>query len=57
MAEDNDTDYIFGLAGNAPLDVLVAEAADNRKHSASTAGRSGQAASLAVLCFQFQGRS
>jgi hypothetical protein len=28
-AEDNATDYIFGLAGNAPLDVLVAEAADN----------------------------
>src|SRR5271156_40311 len=28
-AEDNDTDYIFGLAGNAVLDALVAEAADN----------------------------
>ena len=28
-AEDNDTDYIFGLAGNVVLDALVAEAADN----------------------------
>jgi hypothetical protein len=28
-AEDNDTDYIFGLAGNAALDALVVEAADN----------------------------
>ena len=28
-AEDNDTDYIFGLAGNAALDTLVAEAAVN----------------------------
>jgi hypothetical protein len=28
-AEDNDTDYIFGLAGNAVLDALAAEAADN----------------------------
>src|SRR3979490_820439 len=27
-AEDNDTDYIFGLAGNAVLDALAAEAAD-----------------------------
>jgi hypothetical protein len=26
-AEDNDADYIFGLAGNAALDVLVAETA------------------------------
>jgi hypothetical protein len=26
-AENNDTDYIFGLAGNAALDALVAEAA------------------------------
>jgi hypothetical protein len=29
MAEDNDTDYIFGLASNAALDALVVEAADN----------------------------
>ena len=28
-AEANDTDYIFGLAGNAVLDALVAEIADN----------------------------
>jgi Transposase DDE domain group 1 len=28
-AENNDADYIFGLAGNAALDALVAEAADN----------------------------
>jgi hypothetical protein len=28
-AEDNDADYIFGLAGNAALDALVAEAAIN----------------------------
>jgi hypothetical protein len=28
-AEDNDTDYIFGLAGNAMLDALAAETADN----------------------------
>ena len=28
-ADDNDTDYIFGLAGNAALDARVAEIADN----------------------------
>src|SRR4030081_519383 len=28
-AENNDADYIFGLAGNSALDALVAEAADN----------------------------
>jgi hypothetical protein len=28
-AEDNDADYIFGLAGNAALDALVARTADN----------------------------
>jgi len=28
-AENNDADYIFGLAGNAVLDGLVAESADN----------------------------
>src|SRR5947199_10730806 len=28
-AEDSDTDYIFGLAGNAVLDGLMAETADN----------------------------
>jgi hypothetical protein len=31
------TDYIFGLAGNAPLDALVAETADNlRFHHAKS---------------------
>jgi hypothetical protein len=28
-AEDNNSDYIFGLAGNAVLDALVAQTADN----------------------------
>jgi hypothetical protein len=28
-AENNDADYIFGLAGNAALDALVAETAVN----------------------------
>src|SRR4029453_977831 len=28
-AENNDADYIFGLAGNSALDALVAKAADN----------------------------
>ena len=28
-AEDNNSDYIFGLAGNAVLDALVAKTADN----------------------------
>jgi hypothetical protein len=28
-AEDSETDYIFGLAGNAVLDALVADIADN----------------------------
>jgi Transposase DDE domain group 1 len=28
-AEDNDSDYIFGLAGNAVLDALAAQVADN----------------------------
>jgi hypothetical protein len=36
-AEDNDADYIFCLAGNAALDALVAETADNlRFHHAIT---------------------
>jgi hypothetical protein len=36
-AEDNDTDYIFGLAGNAALDALVAATADNlRFHHAKS---------------------
>ncbi len=36
-AEDNDVDYIFGLAGNTTLDALVAETADNlRFHHAKS---------------------
>jgi Transposase DDE domain group 1 len=36
-AEDNGVDYIFGLAGNTPLDALVAETADNlRFHHAKS---------------------
>src|SRR5712672_2300408 len=36
-AEDNDADYIFGLAGNAVLDALVAETANNlRFHHANS---------------------
>jgi hypothetical protein len=35
-ADDNDTDYIFGLAGNAVLDALVAEAADNLRFCHAT---------------------
>src|SRR5215467_13941410 len=40
-AEDNDADYIFGLAGNAVLDALVAEAADNLRfhHAMSSKGK------------------
>src|SRR4030088_2617211 len=38
-AENNDADYIFGLAGNSSLDGLVAEAADNLRfhHAVSSA--------------------
>jgi Transposase DDE domain group 1 len=36
-AEDNDVDYIFGLAGNTTLDALLAETADNlRFHHAKS---------------------
>ena len=37
MGGGNDSDYIFGLAGNAVLDALVAEVADNLRfrHAAS----------------------
>jgi hypothetical protein len=35
-ADDNDTDYIFGLAGNAVLDALVAEAADDLRFCHAT---------------------
>ena len=38
-AENNDTDYIFGLAGNSVLDALVAEVANNLRfyHARSSA--------------------
>src|SRR5208283_894654 len=38
-AEDNGTDYIFGLSGNATLDALAAEVADNLRfhHARSSA--------------------
>src|SRR5271170_2015686 len=35
-AEGNNTDYIFGLAGNAVLDALVAETADNLRFCHAT---------------------
>jgi hypothetical protein len=38
-AEDNDTDYIFGLAGNAALDAVVAEAADNLRFHLAMSSR------------------
>jgi DDE family transposase len=48
-AEDNDTDYIFGLAGNAALDALVAEAADNLRfhHAMSSKAKLRSFVSLA----------
>jgi Transposase DDE domain group 1 len=49
-AEDNDTDYIFGLAGNAALDALVAEAADNLRfhHAMSSKAKSAHLCELHV---------
>ena len=47
-AEDNDEDYIFGLAGNAVLDALVAEAAD-LSALPSRAKPQGEAADLCEL--------
>ena len=38
-AENNDADYIFGLAGNAVLDALVAEAADNLRFHHAMSGK------------------
>ena len=48
-AEDNDADYIFGLAGNAALDALVAEAADNLRfhHAMSSKAKLRSFVSLA----------
>ena len=52
--EDNDADYIFGLAGNAVLDALVAEAADNlRFHHAI----SGKAKLRTFASFMYQATS
>src|SRR6516162_8729936 len=53
-AEDNDTDYIFGLAGNAVLDTLVAEFADDlRFHHAI----SGKAKLRTFASFMYQATS
>jgi hypothetical protein len=38
-AEDNDTDYIFGIAGNAVLDALVAEIANNLRFHHAFSGK------------------
>jgi hypothetical protein len=49
-AEDNGADYIFGLAGNATLDALVAETADNLRfhHAKSSATKLRTYASFAT---------
>src|SRR3979411_2164780 len=48
-AEDNDADYIFGLAGNAALDALVAETADYlRLHHAISSKATAQLCELHV---------
>src|SRR5258707_10019990 len=53
-AEDNDAEYIFGLAGNAALDALVAEAADNlRFHHAM----SSKAKLRSFASFTYNGNS
>jgi hypothetical protein len=53
-AEDDGADYIFGLAGNAALDALVAEAADNlRFHHAM----SSKAKLRTFACFTYQAGS
>jgi hypothetical protein len=41
-ADDNDTDYIFGLAGNTALDALVAATAGNLRfcHAMSSEAKS-----------------
>src|SRR4030081_2464600 len=53
-AEDDGTDYIFGLAGNATLDALVAETADNlRFHHA----KSSQAKLRTYASFMYQAGS
>ena len=53
-AEDDGADYIFGLAGNAALDALVAETADNlRFHHA----RRGQTKLRTFASFTYQAGS
>jgi hypothetical protein len=53
-AEDNSEDYIFGLAGNAVLDALVAETADNlRFHHA----KSSKAKLRTYASFMYQATS
>jgi hypothetical protein len=53
-AENNDADYIFGLAGNAVLDALVAETADYlRFHHAM----SSKAKLRSFACFMYQASS
>src|ERR1700739_828182 len=53
-AEDNDTDYIFGLPGNAVLDAIVAKTADNlRFHHA----KSRQAKLRTYVSFTHQANS
>src|SRR5215468_11793531 len=53
-AEDNGTDYIFGLGGNAVLDARVAEIADNlRFHHAI----SGKAKLRTFASFMYQATS
>src|SRR5450631_3400845 len=51
-ADDNDTDYIFGLPGNAVLDALVAEAADNLRFCHATSSE----AKLRTFELHVQGR-
>src|SRR6516162_10908301 len=49
--ENDDIDYIFGLAGNAALDALVAGIADNlRFHHAILRQAQEQPAEVAHLC-------
>jgi Transposase DDE domain group 1 len=53
-AESDGTDYIFGLAGNAVLDALMAETADNlRFHHA----KSNQAKLRTYASFFYQAGS
>src|SRR5271169_2458084 len=53
-AEDNGTDYIFGLAGNTVLDALVAEAADNLRFCHAT---SSEAKRRSFVSFMYKAGS